>query len=404
MARDLTDERAFFLPTLPAGPKDRWLAAATLAVSAVVFLAAAPFAKVPLAPLSAFIPAYQIAVVINDLITAGLLFGQYSILQSRGLLALATAYLFTAFIAIAHTLSFPGLFSATGLLGAGPQSTAWLYMFWHMGFPLLVAVYAAVDRKATSFALQPRISVWLVLCWIGATLLVAANLTFLATAGHELLPAIMQGSHYTPTMIGVVSVVWATTLVALFLLWRRRPYTVLDLWLTVVIVVWALDVALSAVLNAGRFDLGFYVGRTYGLLASTFVLLVLLVEANALYARLVEAHEKRIRRLDILRGIDRAIAAEESPDAIAAAAIQPLRKLLGVPRAVINVFDFAAGEVEWLAAAGRKRIRTGPGVRYSLKLMGDVDALRRGESQVIETRSLPAGPEADALLLSLIHI
>jgi RsiW-degrading membrane proteinase PrsW (M82 family) len=69
-------------------------------------------------------------------------------------------------------------------------------------------------------------------------------------------------------MIGVVSTVWATTLIALFFLWRRRPHTVLDLWLIVVICVWGLDVALSAVLNAARFDLGFYAGRTYGLLAS----------------------------------------------------------------------------------------------------------------------------------------
>jgi signal transduction histidine kinase len=404
MARDLTDERAFFLSTLPAGPRDRWLAAATLGVSAAVFLAAAPFAKVPLAPLNAFIPAYQSAVVLNDLITAGLLFGQYSILQSRALLALATAYLFTAFIAIAHTLSFPGLFSPTGLLGAGPQSTAWLYMFWHAGFPLLVAVYAIFDRKSSSLPSARRPSVWLVIVWIVATLLVVVNLTLLATVGHELLPAIMQGSRYTPAMIGVVSTVWAMTLIALFFLWRRRPHTVLDLWLIVVIFVWGLDVALSAVLNAGRFDLGFYVGRTYGLLASGFVLLVLLIEANALYARLVEAHDKRMRRLDILRGIDRAIAAEESPDAIAAAVIQPLRELLDVPRAVINVFDFAAGEVEWLAAAGRRRIRTGPGVRYSLKLMGDIDALRRGESQVIDTHSLPPGPEVDALLKSGVHV
>ena len=92
MARDLTDDRAFFLSTLPAGRRDRWLAAATLGVSAAVFLAAAPFAKVPLAPINAFIPTYQSAVVVNDLITAGLLFGQYSILQYRGLLPLATAY------------------------------------------------------------------------------------------------------------------------------------------------------------------------------------------------------------------------------------------------------------------------------------------------------------------------
>ncbi len=84
--------------------------------------------------------------------------------------------------------------------------------------------------------------------------------------------------------------------------------------------------------------------------------------------------------------------------------IRPLRELLGVPRAVVNVFDLAAGEVEWLAAAGRRRIRTGPGVRYSLQLMGDVDALRRGEAQVIDTLALPPGPEVDALLKSGVKV
>jgi len=62
--------------------------------------------------------------VINDLITAILLFGQFGILRSRALLVLASGYLLTAFMAVAHALTFPGLFSPTGLLGAGPQSTA----------------------------------------------------------------------------------------------------------------------------------------------------------------------------------------------------------------------------------------------------------------------------------------
>ena len=91
--------------------------------------------------------------------------------------------------------------------------------------------------------------------------------------------------------------VWVFSLVALLFLWRRRPHTVLDLWLMVVMCAWVFDVALSAVFNAGRFDLGFYIGRTYGLLASSFVLLVLLLENAKLYARLAEAHEKRVRRL-----------------------------------------------------------------------------------------------------------
>ena len=105
-------------------------------------------------------------------------------------------------------------------------------------------------------------------------------------------------------------------------------------------------------------------------------------------------------RLRIVHEIDRAIIAAQAPQAIAGAVIRPLRELLGVPRAIVNLFDLAAGEVEWLAAAGRRRTRVGPGVRYPMRLMGDVEALKRGEPQVIDTQALPSGPETDALLAS----
>jgi hypothetical protein len=35
--------------------------------------------------------------------------------------------------------------------------------------------------------------------------------------------------------------------------------------------------------------------------------------------------------------------------------------LLDLPRVVINIFDLASGEGEWLAAAGRRRCIRGPG-------------------------------------------
>jgi two-component system sensor kinase FixL len=56
---------------------------------------------------------------------------------------------------------------------------------------------------------------------------------------------------------------------------------------------------LGAVLNARRFDLGFYVGRAFGISAASFVLVVLLLEAIALYARLANtlAAEKAEREL-----------------------------------------------------------------------------------------------------------
>ncbi|MGH8707817.1 MAG: sensor histidine kinase [Burkholderiales bacterium] len=113
-----------------------------------------------------------------------------------------------------------------------------------------------------------------------------------------------------------------------------------------------------------------------------------------------EALGRHAERLRIVHEIDRAIIAAEAPQAIAGAVIRPLRELLGVPRAIVNLFDLATGEVEWLAAAGRHRERTGPGVRYSIRLMGDLEALKRGEPQVIDTRALPSGPETAALLAS----
>jgi signal transduction histidine kinase len=116
--------------------------------------------------------------------------------------------------------------------------------------------------------------------------------------------------------------------------------------------------------------------------------------------RSVARHAERLR---MLHEIDRAVLAEQTPEAIAAAVVRPLRDLLGVPRAIVNKFDLHAGEVEWIAAAGRRRVHVGPGVRYPLALMGDLEALRRGETQIIDVHALPAGPHAAALLASEVH-
>jgi signal transduction histidine kinase/CheY-like chemotaxis protein len=286
-----SDDGTSFLATQIPGPSQRRLALAVVGVSLLFFLAAVPFAKVPLPQFWAFVPIYQSALVVNDLITASLLIGQFRILQSRSLVVLAAGYLFTALMAAAHALSFPGLFSPSGLLGAGPQTTAWLYMFWHGGFPLFVLAYVSVKEKPgpAAFQGQHRHGGPLALGMAGVVLLVVLAV-LLATAGRERLPAIMAGSHYTPAMLFVVGSVWGCSLLALAVLWRRRPHSVLDLWLMVMLCAWLFDIGLAAVLNAGRFDLGFYAGRVYGLLAASFVLVVLLLENGRLYARLVESH------------------------------------------------------------------------------------------------------------------
>jgi len=387
-----------FITTLPVAPGDQRRAAAVVGVSAALFVALLPFAQQQLPQVWAFIPAYQSALVVCDLVTAALLFGQVRFSRSAPLFVLALAYLFSAALAVIHALSFPGLFAPGGVLGGGAQSTAWLYMFWHAGFPLLVMAYALMPERSLGSGFASG---------VGALAAAIAALGWLATAGEAWLPAIMRGNRYTPVMVLIVGSVWVLSAAALAALWRRRRGTVLDLWLMAVMCAWLFDIGLAAVFNAGRFDLGFYAGRIYGLAAASVVLVILLLENGALHAGLAAAHERDRRalarheeRLRILHAIDRAMAAEQPAAAIAAAVIQPLRELLGVPRAIVNRFDHAAGEVEWVAAAGRRRTHVGAGVRYPLALMGDLEALRRGEPQLIEVRALPPGPHTEALLAS----
>src|SRR5438132_9454623 len=184
---------------VPATRGQRRFAAIVVAASALIFVVLAPFAKTPLSPVWGFIPTYEAALVVNDLVTAALLFAQFNFFRSRSLLLLACGYLFTSVIAAAHALTFPGLFSATGLLGAGAQSTAWLYMFWHGGFPLFVIAYAWLGNARG--APGRRFSA---LAGIVTTLAAVVALTALATAGQDLLPAIMAGSHYTVVLKFVV--------------------------------------------------------------------------------------------------------------------------------------------------------------------------------------------------------
>jgi PAS domain S-box-containing protein len=279
------DERNIFISTVPATNSDRRAALIVVGVSAVLFACAVPFARVPLAPMPAFVASYQSALAINDLITAVLLFSQCAISRSRGLLLLASGYLFTALAAIVHALTFPGLFAPTGLLGAGSQTTVWLYMVWHGAFPLFVLGYALLGAGDNEQKVQGSPGAAAARCIVAVSIAIAV-FSWLVTSQHDRLPILLNGGHYTPIMLGVISGIWCLSFAALAALWYRRQHSVLDIWLMVVMSVWLFDIALSAMLNVARFDLGFYLGRIYGLCAASFVLAILLVENIGLQSKL----------------------------------------------------------------------------------------------------------------------
>src|SRR5262249_11169629 len=125
-----------------AGHGEQDLAFTLVAISLAVFAGAVPFAHRPLPPQPAFIVFYQALLVCLDLVTARLLFLELRKAGTGPLFWLASGYLFTACMTVGHTLSFPGLFAPQGVIGGGAQTTAWIYMLWHAGFPMFVLAYA----------------------------------------------------------------------------------------------------------------------------------------------------------------------------------------------------------------------------------------------------------------------
>ena len=102
------------------------------------------------------------------------------------LLLLASGYLFTAIAATTHALSFPGLFTPTGLFNAGPQTTVWLFMVWHGGFPLLALGYALL--KDTDGGVKIRgPSGTAILGSVVAVCVLMCALVWVVTGKHDML-------------------------------------------------------------------------------------------------------------------------------------------------------------------------------------------------------------------------
>src|SRR3954469_15382918 len=239
------------LSVLPPGTGHRRGALAASLVLLAGFLATLPFAQIAWVPIPAFVLIQQTLLFTNDLITAAVLFGQYFIGRTRVLNVLAGGYLFTALIVIPHALSFPGAFSETGLLGAGPQSAAWLYIGWHAVLPLTIILFAL--RPGDESAADERVNargVAILSAGLVAVAVVAA-LIWLVIAGHEWLPPLIENGYFTTASRVAIGMLLTLPLAALLTLARRQHHAVLDLWLMVVMFAWLCTIGLSAFVSSG---------------------------------------------------------------------------------------------------------------------------------------------------------
>jgi hypothetical protein len=266
-----------------------------------VLIAAGPLSGVRTSPVAAFVPVYATAMFVCDSITAILLFAQFSVLRSRAILVIASGYLFTALILIPWLLTFPLVFGPGGLMG-GLQSPSWLYFLQHAGLPLFVIGYALskdADPGKRTWEGTTRAAIALSVFVTVALVLAAA---FLCIAGAALLPRVVTDSlHLSPLWPYVGTPVALLSVVALLVLWTRQR-SMLDLWLIVVMCLYAVEIPLSYYPSPIRFSIAWYTVRVIGFVSSSLLLVVLLYEIEALYAKL-DDNECQCR-LSLSRSLD----------------------------------------------------------------------------------------------------
>jgi signal transduction histidine kinase len=391
------EEQHFLLSSLSPGLAQRRLAlAVVLALLVAFFIVAGPLSTTQAWRIDAFVPAYATAMFVNDLITAVLLFAQFSILRSRALLAISSGYLFAALMLIPWMLTFPDVFTPGGLLGAGLQSTTWIYILWHAGFPMFVIAYALLKDA------DPAKRVWqgsagaAILLSVAATAAVVGAATFLVTAGDALLPRIsLDPVRFSTLWLYYAGCLALLSVLALIVLWIRRR-SVLDLWLMVVMCAYVVEICLIAFPIPVRFSVGWYAGRVCGFLSGSLLLFVLLYEITTLYTGVLRAvlAQRREREARLMTGD--AVAAT-----IAHEVAQPLSGMITNADAGLRWLDRSMPDLDEAKAAFEQIVADGhragavigsiraifkkdAGNRTSLDindLIGEALALTRGDLQ-----------------------
>ena len=298
-AGTLAPDRHFVLSSLPPSTAQKRLALGLVCalLGIYVLITFGPFSGVVLGRLDAFVPIYTTAVLVNDSMTAILLYAQFSILRLRSTLVIASGYVFTGLFMIPYALTFPGVLAPAGLVG-GMQSTVWLYVVWHIGFPLFVLAYAlSKDSESRKALWYGSVRAGITLSAGTAVLLVVAS-ALLCIVGEAWLPRLMLDSLVLGPNWGYVGIAIAIVSVSALAVLLIRRRSMLDLWLIVVMFLYVIEIPLAYYPTPIRFSVAFYTIRILGIAASAVVLVVMVHEITTLYVRLLHALRDQRRERD----------------------------------------------------------------------------------------------------------
>lgn len=313
------------LATLTASPQQRRAALIVIATLGALTLGSAPFARYPVGTFPGFVLLYGGVVLTGLAMTTTILFGQFAVSRKPSLLALACGTLFASIVFIPYLLTFPEA-RASNVVGAFPDIATYLWIVWHTALPLAILAYPLIEarNRDAEVARGPTTGA------VVASVVAAYAAIHAVFAFSDLLPPLVRSDRYVVALNFVLGFVALCSGAALLLLLRRAAGTVFDAWLSVP----AAALLFEAVVNGfggARYTFGWYVSRFDIVVATSFLVVVLVGETNRL-ARVLARNERRLR--GIVNGVADALIVIDRRDTIAS-----------VNPAAASLFGFAAEDL-----------------------------------------------------------
>src|SRR5260370_15582796 len=122
----------------PATSRQRAVAVGVAVTLFALAALVAPFANVQIGRIDSFVPVLQTVLSAADVLTATLLFAQYSVQPHRALLAVASGYLFSGSAAFLQTFSFSGRYSPRGIIVVAYNTAGLVLLLLHPTLALTI--------------------------------------------------------------------------------------------------------------------------------------------------------------------------------------------------------------------------------------------------------------------------
>lgn len=233
-----------------------------------------------------FLGTYGGMVFVLELFSAILLFSQF---RNTGILTfgvLSCAYLWVVLIAPFQIAMLAGAFDQISFIATEHSQAAWLWTFWHLGFPIIVTVAMLLDGSSPLVTAQFKS--WAMLI-IGATISIAFVAVVPTMLGWIQYPQLVsETSQFTAGLLDVIGPlnVALCTIALLTIIAKGKLANAIYAWLVIAMLATACE-GVVAIYSGSRFSLGWYAARALSLVSSSAVFIALLLETMHLYHKVI---------------------------------------------------------------------------------------------------------------------